>query len=254
MPWGVAAAGISAAAGLGSAAMQSGAAGKAAGQSEHNLQLELPQFQQNYNTAVGAYQPYAAAGTLSLQDQQDLLGLNGQDAADAAMARFQSSPGYAFQLQQGLRAVDAGAAAQGMLRSGATLKAEQTYGQGLANQDFANYYNRLGSLTQTGLSGVSGVVNAGNNLQNAMTGNVSAQNQLLTGAANAQNSILGNATSGLGTTVNSLFSNPQFQNWAGGFFGNAVPGTSGGYNSGADLISPVTGQVTLPPAPPPPQY
>jgi hypothetical protein len=45
---------------------------------------------------------------------------------------FQSSPGYQFQLEQGLRAVDAGASAKGMLRSGAT-QAEQKFGHGLAN-------------------------------------------------------------------------------------------------------------------------
>src|SRR5215469_17865844 len=134
MPWGVAAAAVSGAAGLAGSAMQSSAAGKAAGGAQRNLQMILPQLQQNYNTAVAGYQPFATAGQLSLTDQQDLLGLNGPDAASAAMAKFQTSPGYQWSLGQGLRAVDAGAAARGMLRSGAALKAEQTFGTGLADQ------------------------------------------------------------------------------------------------------------------------
>lgn len=56
---------------------------------------------------------------------------------------YEKSPGYDFALSEGLRAVDAGAAAKGMLRSGATLKGEEAFGQGLARQDYGNYYNRV---------------------------------------------------------------------------------------------------------------
>ena len=55
---------------------------------------------------------------------------------------FQTSPGYQWQLGQGLRAVDAGAASSGLLRSGATLKAEQTFGSGFGgSRSSRNYYN-----------------------------------------------------------------------------------------------------------------
>ena len=45
------------------------------------------------------------AGTNALAPTQDLLGLNGQDAANAAMANYQQSPGYQFQFNEGMRAV-----------------------------------------------------------------------------------------------------------------------------------------------------
>ena len=76
------------------------------------------------------------------------------------MAKFQASPGYQFQLGQGLRAVDAGASAQGFDRSGAALKAEQTFGQGLAASDFGNYWNRLQQLSGSGLDAAEGIANA----------------------------------------------------------------------------------------------
>src|SRR5262252_2547198 len=186
-------AGISGAAGLAGAAMQSGAAGQA----QRNLQLVIPQAQQ-------AYGPYMQAGQLSLQDQQDLLGLNGPDAASAAMAKFQTSPGYQWSLGQGLRAVDAGAAARGMLRSGAALKAEQTFGTGLADQEFNQYYNRLMGLSGQGLT-------AGNNLLSAEEGNAQSQANVALGAGNAQSSIYGNAAGGLAGDINNLFSNKNFQ-------------------------------------------
>jgi hypothetical protein len=118
------------------------------------------------------------------------------------MQNFQTSPGYQFQLQQGLRGVDAGAAAKGMLRSGATLKQEETYGQGLANQDFSNYYNRLMGISTLGETAAAG---------GASTANTAGA--LAQGAGNTQASVFGNAATGLSNTVNSLFSNKAFQNW-----------------------------------------
>ncbi len=163
-----------------------GKAGAGAGQANQLLQ------QQRQDLA-----PYREAGLPSLQAQQDLLGLNGQPAADAAMANYQTSPGYQWQLGQGLRAVDAGAAATGMLRSGATLKAEQTFGQGLANTDFTNYYNRLMGLTTLGANAAAG---------GAQTAGTAAS--LAQGAGNTQASIYGNLAGGIGSTVNGLFQNP----------------------------------------------
>jgi hypothetical protein len=208
------------------------AGGKAGGGSQQ-AQQALAQQRQDL-------MPWVNTGGQALGQTANLLGLNGQPAADAAMATFQQSPGYQWQLGQGLRAVDAGAAASGMLRSGATLKAEQTYGRGLANQDFSNYYNRLAGLSQLGEQGAAGGAST------AQTGANLAQ-----GAGNTQASIYGNLASGLGSTVNGLFQNPAFNSWLTG--GTPVPGTSGGYNQGADLISPVGGGVTLPPTyvPPP---
>jgi hypothetical protein len=100
--------------------------------------------------------PYSNTGVLSNTQTANLLGLNGQPAADTAMTTFQASPGYAYDVQQGLRAVDAGAASKGILRSGATLKAEQTLGSNLANQDFGNYISRLNSLSNFGITAAGG--------------------------------------------------------------------------------------------------
>ena len=163
------------------------------------------QAQQQFQQQRQDLAPYREAGLAPLKAQGDLLGLNGQPAADAAMANFQSSPGYQFQLDQGLRAVDSGAAASGMLRSGAALKAEQTFGQGLANTDFTNYYNRLMGLSTLGANAAAG---------GAQTAQGAASAAL--GGGTAQSSIYGNAASSLGATVNGLFQNKDFQSWLSG--------------------------------------
>ena len=112
-------------------------------------------------------QPYIDQGGRALKLTGDLSGANGVDAGRAAMANFEFSPGYQFALEQGLRAVDAGASARGMLVSGGTRIAEQKFGQGLAAQDFASYYNRLAGLAGQGLSASN---TAGNNIMQGAAG------------------------------------------------------------------------------------
>ena len=231
MPFAVAAAGIGAAGAIASSYMQSQAV--KSGQSQANAAL-----QQGIGTATNQLSPWTTTGVPANADQADLLGLNGPDAASAAMAKFQTSPGYQFQTQQGLRAVDMGAAANEMLRSGATLKAEQTFGQGLADSDFGNYWNRLQQLSSGGLSAAGGIAGAA-------TGGAANIASTDRGAAGADASIYGNVGKDLSTSANQLLTNKAFQNYISGpSYGttsasafnvnpaiglSAMPGTSAGY-------------------------
>jgi hypothetical protein len=176
-------------------------------------------IQQGVQTATNQLSPWTTAGQPALTDQSDLLGLNGQDAANAAMAKFQSSPGYQFQLSQGERAVDAGAAAKGFARSGAAMQAEQEFGQGLASSDFGNYWNRLQQLSGSGLSAAGGIASAA-------TGGASNIASTDRGAAGAESSIYGNVAGSLGGTANQLLGNQQFQNYIKGLGGSSGGGGS----------------------------
>lgn len=197
MPFAAAAAGaaVSAGTGLIGGILQSGAVSAGKSQANAALQAGLQQA----NTALS---PYNTAGQGALGVVSNLSGANGPDAATAAMANFHTDPGYQFQLQQGLRAVDAGAASKGLLNSGATIKGEETFGSGLADQSFTNYYNRLFDLSKLGES-------AGHDIASASTGTASNIANVDTGAAGAQASIIGNTAKGLGTTLGGLFTNPM---------------------------------------------
>lgn len=103
----------------------------------------------------------------SLRDQ----GLDGNDRYKQGMRRlnllragvdpnqqvagFTETPGYQFQMEQGTRAIDASAAARGMTRSGATLKAQNAFGQGIAAQEYGNYLSRLGAVAGGGQGAAS---------------------------------------------------------------------------------------------------
>lgn len=61
---------------------------------------------------------------------------------DAFFSNFQADPGYQFRLNEGLRGVNAASAARGKLRSGDAAKALQERGDGLASQEYGNWFQR----------------------------------------------------------------------------------------------------------------
>jgi hypothetical protein len=73
-------------------------------------------------------------------------GVPGYDPASAmrnfGQSDFQTDPGYAFRLSEGMKALDRTAASRGGLLSGATLRGAQRYGQDLASQEYQNAFNR----------------------------------------------------------------------------------------------------------------
>jgi hypothetical protein len=213
MPFAVAAAGVSAVAGIAGGLMQKGAIDK--GRSDANAAI-----QQGIQTATNQLSPWTSTGVPANKQESDLLGLNGQPAADTAMSTYQQSPGYQWQLGQGLRAVDAGAAASGMLRSGATLKAEQTFGQGLANTDFGTYWNRLQQLSQSGLTAAGGIANAA-------TGGAADIAKTDISAAGADASIYGNIANSISGSANTLLNNQAFKSYINGAGGSGAPQMTG---------------------------
>ena len=110
---------------------------------------------------------------------------------------FQETPGYQFQMDQGTRAVEGSAAAQGNVRSGATMKALQGFGQGLANQEYGNYLNRLTGIAGMGQAAAGNQAAAGANFAQGAGqayGNIgNAQSAGAIGQANAWNGGIQNA-------------------------------------------------------------
>lgn len=190
MPFAVAAAGVGVAGSVIGSAMQSSAISDAQDKANAEQQRALDQARTDLA-------PYTAVGPQALSLVSDLSGLNGAPAAQNAMAsNFVQSPGYQYQLQQGLSAVDNGAAAKGLLRSGNTLRAEQELGNNLASQDYGSYINRLSSILSTGYNATA--AQNGMSIQTAKdiaTTDASAGKQqagiIGSGFSGAENSIIG---------------------------------------------------------------
>jgi hypothetical protein len=100
-------------------------------------------------------------------------------------AQYQQSPGYQWQLSQGLGAISNASSAQGGIQSGNTLKELTTYGQGLANQDYQQaYQNYLNNYSNSYNSAATNYGNAYNSAENNAN---TSFNRLQTLAGSGQN-------------------------------------------------------------------
>jgi hypothetical protein len=135
-------------------------------------------------------------------------------------AQLEGTPGYQFNLTQGLKATQNSAAARGLGVSGAALKGASTYATGLADSTYQNQfnnaitnkqlaYNMLSGQQGLGENAAAGVGNAGIN-----TGNSIASNTIGAGNASAAASISsGNA---VGNAANSAVQGYTLNNLLGG--------------------------------------
>lgn len=85
------------------------------------------------------------------------LGLGGDNGRQAAIDAFQAGPGYQFQVDQGIDAITRAANAGGIGIGGNLLQESQRFGQGLANQEYNSYLDRLGRAGEFG-AGLEGQV------------------------------------------------------------------------------------------------
>lgn len=160
--------------------------------------------------------PWRGAGIGAVNQLARLLGLGGfrtvKDSAgldhweldqtnaaaeqDNAFSEWKRDPGYEWRLDQGIKARDRSAASKGMLLSGAQRKALDTYGQGVASEEYGNYFNRLAQMAGAGQQAVN------------QTGNVAAGTLgSLTSASNAGGQARQSAYSSLGKGISSGINN-----------------------------------------------
>ncbi|WP_421445677.1 hypothetical protein [Agrobacterium tumefaciens] len=166
------------------------------------------------NSAIGAYEPWVTSGGAANTMYGNALGLNGSDGNAAATGSFQAGPGYQFAMDQGTQAALRGASAGGMLNSGNTLTALSQYGQGLANQEYGSWLDRLSGVSSQGLNAASG--------QASQYGNLSNLYQL--GTSNRLD-LESNVTKGQMDANNQWAQGKEAQNQAkGGFLGKLLNG------------------------------
>lgn len=178
------------------------------------------------------YAPWREAGGLALGGLTRAYGLTGTSTNPGAVGTeqgqpdtgayggFFTSPGYQFRLSEGLKAIDRGAAARGALTGGATIKAEQRYGEGLAASEYDAYTSRLAQLAGLGQSATAGTAAAGS----TAAGNISTA---LINSGNARASSYTNTASAINSGLNNVMSAYLMQ----GMLKN--PGTTASYGGGA---------------------
>lgn len=180
---------------MGSNASQAAAQTQAAA-SGNALELQNAQYQQNRTDTL----PWLVSGQAALAQYAGELGLTKTNADGTPFqSQFQTTPGYDFQVQQGEKGVTNNLAALGLKGSGAALKELTKFRQGLADQTYNNYLDRLSASSVGGQSQAN--TNAYAGTQNAInTGNlgINASQATASGYVNSSNAM----TNALGNVAN----------------------------------------------------
>jgi hypothetical protein len=193
---------------------------------------------QRYDTTRGDLLPYNTAGQGALGDLSALAasGPNGPGGTNylsmaqgmlpgqMTEAELQNTPGYQFQLGQGLKAVQNAAAGRGLGVSGAAMKGAATYATGLADSNyqnqFANAQTRFGDVLNLNTTQQGNLTNQFNRLNSMAT---------LGENAGAQTGVTG---AGLANTAASALNQAGAYQAAGATgVGSAASGAVGNYLS-----------------------
>lgn len=164
--------------------------------------LQMKQFERQ----VELQEPWRQAGITALNKLTPLA----TEYTPFGMQQFQQDPGYAFRMQEGMKALERSAAARSKLLSGGMLKDAQRYGQDLASQEYMNAFNRYQAERNARLNPLQSLAGIGQTATNqlgqagqTMAGNVG---QAMGAAAQARASgYVGGANAlsqGLGTYLN----------------------------------------------------
>ena len=157
---------------------------------DKSSQIQKDMFEQ----VRGDLNPYRTAGSDALAQLMGKMQPNGFFNQTYQGQDIYDDPSYQFRVNQGNNAIQGGAAAQGGLLSGATLKALQNYGQESASQEYQNAYNRFNADQTNQYNRLSNLVGIGQNAA-AQTGNAGAQ----TAQAIANNTMQGANSQAAGT-------------------------------------------------------
>lgn len=143
-----------------------------------------------YNLTRQDFGPYRKAGYSALNTIQQLNKGN--------YSSFKASPDYNFTRTEGQRGLENSAAARGGAFSGNALRALADFNQGLASQQYSNYYNRLAGVAGIGQSATGSTAQFGANAANQISANdLSAGDARASGIMGSANSWSNALNSGL---------------------------------------------------------
>lgn len=183
------------------------------------------------NAAIQAAMAQDRAAQQAYEAERQAPGF-GKYARDFSMEDFQQDPGYAFRMQEGLKALDRQAAARGGLISGAALKGAQRYGQEAASQEYMNAFNRYQTNRANQLQPLQSLMGtsqtAANTLGTAAGNYAQGAGEAYMGAGNARGSGYmgrGNALTGALNQGLNMYGDQQFLNNMQWRRPGGVPGT-----------------------------
>lgn len=134
---------------------------KAAGAQKDASKKAIEEQRRQFDLTRADQMPWLQAGQGALGSLQ---AMNNGD-----FSKFYQSPDYQFALDEGFKAMDRSAASRGRLYSGGYGQDLTKYGQGLATQNYQNYYNNLARMAGLGQSTAQNLGSLGQNMANSVS-------------------------------------------------------------------------------------
>lgn len=178
-------------------------------------QNQLTTDQTNYNTANTAYQQQNQLYNQNeaLYNQYNSLGPANAGTVSNIISNL---PGYQFNLNQGIGAIQNAASASGQLNSGNLLEGLNNYAQGTASQYYGNYMSNLQQIAGLGANATSNAVSTTNN-----TG-IQAASALSSLGTNQANSALASGQASASSYLNPAANQQVIGSYLGGGTSNAA--------------------------------
>jgi hypothetical protein len=177
-------------------------------------QATIAEQKRQYDLSRGDQMPWLTTG------KENLGYLNQLNSGD--FSRFTNSPDYQFALSEGMKGLDRSAASKGRLYSGGYGEDLTRFGQGLATQNYSNYYNRLSNLAGVGQTAATNLGTLGQNYANAYgTAQNNIGNARASGYANTANA-WGNAATSIGSAAGDWWGSRDKTQNGGWYLGNNV--------------------------------
>jgi len=169
---------------VGAAVISSAASSKASKSQERANRESIASQERMFDKQVELQEPFRKVGVNALPD---LVEASKYDPFTTA--KFKADPGYAFRLEEGLKALDRSAASRGGLLSGATLKGAQRYGQDLGSQEYTNAFNRYQIERNARLNPLQSLAGMSQSATNTLTGAAGQFGQNMAESAMTQGNI-----------------------------------------------------------------
>jgi hypothetical protein len=142
---------------------QKDAANTAADAQGKASQMSVDEIKRQFDSVQSLMKPYVDSGVVSLQHQGDLIGLNGNDAQQAAITNIQNGPQYQSLINAGEGGILANASATGGLRGGNTQQALAQLRPSILSGLINDRFSQLGSITGLGQAAAGGQAAAAQN-------------------------------------------------------------------------------------------
>lgn len=149
----------------------------------------IAEQRRQFDALVELMTPYVTAGEGAISQQQALIGLQGPEAQQQAIAGFEQSPLFQSLVKQGEEAILQQGAATGGLRGGNIQAALSQFRPQVLNSLIEQQYNRLGGLTSIGQSSAAGQGTSGISSASNISNLLANQGQAIAGGQIARGNV-----------------------------------------------------------------